>query len=132
MQPKVETYFLPWVMWKKPINPDGVAQQWNSILLPVKLFNPDRVGFVLVCNPKVETVDFNLGLYCGIPLEFHSLSGLALGYRFAVYFGEFLIGLHQFLRNRAGFAVADDTLVDLHHRYDLRTGAGEETFVGVV
>ena len=55
-------------MWKKPINPDGVAQQWNSILLPVKLFNPDRVGFVLVCNPKVETVDFNLGLYCGIPV----------------------------------------------------------------
>ena len=119
-------------MWKKPINPDGVEQQWNSILLPVKLFNLDRVGFVLVCNPKVETVDFNLGLCCGIPLEFHSLSGLALGYRFAVYLGEFFVGLHQFFRDRAGFAVADDALVDLYHRHDLRTGAGEETFVGVV
>ena len=92
-------------MWKKPINPDGV-------------------GFVLVCNPKVETVDFNLGLCCGIPLEFHSLSGLALGYRFAVYLGEFFVGLHQFFRDRAGFAVADDALVDLYHRHDLRTGAG--------
>ena len=48
-------------MWKKPSNTDGVAQQWNCILLPVKLFNPDRVVFVLVCNPKVETVDFNPG-----------------------------------------------------------------------
>ena len=54
-------------------------------LVAGEVFNPDRVGFVSVCNPKVETVDFNLGLCCEILLEFHSLGGLALGYRFAVF-----------------------------------------------
>ena len=56
---------------------------------------------------------------------------LALGDPLAGDLGQLVVRLDHLLRDRPRLAVADDPLVDLHHRHDLRAGAGEETFVGV-